>query len=82
MDKLEEAAKIADFYAKENFRLATDTILLDPVLRGGSSDKALVVSEDLQMWGCIYSSRAHAAQDIAKAIRLGIISTTEQGKED
>jgi hypothetical protein len=66
---LEAAAKIADMYAKENWRLTSDTILTDPVLRGDMSAEAMEVSKRLQTDGCIHSSMAHAAQNIARAIR-------------
>jgi len=66
---LEEGARIADLYAEENFRMASDTILIDPVLRGDLSAPALVLSEEAQVNGCIHSSMAHAARNIAAAIR-------------
>lgn len=71
-DALEEAALIADFYAAENFRLAQDTILLDPVLRSRGADQspeALALSEKLRVEGCVHSSMAHSAQYIAAEIR-------------
>lgn len=72
-EALEEAARIADFYAVENFRLAGDTILTDPVLRDHDvSASAIALSDDLQTSGCIHASMAHAAQNIAAAIRAAI----------
>ena len=69
-EALEEAARIADFYAEENFRLAQDTILIDPVLRNRDlSPGALAISDRLQSDGHMHASMAHAAQHIAAAIR-------------
>ena len=69
-DALEEAAKLADMFAEECFAMAQDTILLDPVLSGKSlAEEAIKRSYGLQTEGLIYSSRAHAAQNIAAAIR-------------
>ena len=69
-EALEEAAKIADMFEEENFLLAHSTILVDPVLHGGPMTQANIKrSEDLMLDGCISSSRAHAARDIAAAIR-------------
>ena len=69
---LEDAAKIADFYATENFRLSTDTWMIDPARAGDFSPKAKQVSEKLIDEGFMHASMAHAAQNIAKAIREGI----------
>jgi hypothetical protein len=68
---LEDAAAIADFYATENFRLASDTVLTDPILSGEDrvSDAAWRKSETLMMDGHMHTSMAHAAQNIAEAIR-------------
>lgn len=67
---LEEAAKLADFYAEENFRLAGDTILTDSVLHDRDvSATAWAKSEELQSDGHMHASMAHAAQHIAAAIR-------------
>lgn len=74
-DAMEEAACIADFYSTENFRLAGDTILTDPVIQTGGRDqsiKALALSGKLQTEGCVHASMAHAAQNIAAAIRNAI----------
>lgn len=68
-EAIEECARLADLFADENFRMATDTILRDPVLRGDRSAAAVMISEEEQMAGCIHSSMAHAAQNIAAAIR-------------
>ncbi len=76
---LEEAACIADMYAEENFRLAGDTILTDPVLRNHDlSAAALAVSERLQTEGHMHASMAHAAQHIAAAIREVARATRDQ----
>lgn len=65
-----DAARIADLYATENFRLAQDTILTDPFLNGRDvSAAALEVSARLQEDGCIYTAMARAAENIARAIR-------------
>jgi hypothetical protein len=70
---LEEAACIADMFATENFLLAQDTILTDPVLRNrDGSREAMAVSERLQTKGHTHASMAHAAQNIAAAIRRAI----------
>ena len=69
-DGLEDAAKIADMWAEENFRLAGDTILHDPVLSGRDrSQSGFIASQDFQRDGFGHASRAHTAQDIATAIR-------------
>lgn len=75
---MERAARIADMYSKENFLLATDTILLDPVLKGNIDKDSVEESDNQQMWGCIYSSRAHAAKDIAAAIREELCTTSDE----
>lgn len=62
-----EAAQIARFYEVENFRLASDTILIDPIL-SGSDASAVDLSDDLQVQGCVHASMAHAAKNIARAI--------------
>lgn len=67
---LEDAATIADAYAAENFQMATDTILTDPVLaRRDTTEAALAASAMAQTDGCIHASMAHAAKNIAAAIR-------------
>lgn len=74
---LEEAARIADFYATENFRLAGDTIMTDPVLHSRGRDQspsALALSQKMRVEGCVHASMAHAAQNIAAAIRKAIDS--------
>ena len=69
-DGLEEAARIADFYAVENFRLASDIILTDPILSGrGGPNAAMATFARLQSQGHMHASMAHAAQHIAAAIR-------------
>lgn len=69
---MEAAAAIADMYEMENFRLATDSILTDPVLRYDRSPEAFAISERLQSDGLIHSSVAHAARNIAAAIRAAL----------
>lgn len=66
---LEAAAAIADLYETENFRLASDTILTDPVLKHDLSPEAFIISEGLQLEGHMHASMAHAARNIAVAIR-------------
>lgn len=66
---LEEAAKVADLFEDENFRMAHDTLLLDPALRGGRTQAAIAASDELQIDGAIATSMAHAARNIAAAIR-------------
>lgn len=67
---MEAAARIADAYAAENFQMANDTILTDPVLSGRDrSESGFAVSERLRIDGCIHSSMAHAAHNISMAIR-------------
>lgn len=58
---------IARFYEVENFRLAGDTILADPLLNG-RDHTAVDLSDDLQVSGCIHAAMAHAAANIAQAI--------------
>lgn len=67
---IEDAAEMADLWAIENFRLASDTIHLDPVLSGRAATvAAMAESEQLTLDGALYAARAHAAQDVARAIR-------------
>lgn len=77
-DGLRRAAEIADLYADENMRMAGDTVRADPILNqhrraeiknAYQLEAAAAMSQQLGIDGCIYSSRAHAAQDIAAAIR-------------
>lgn len=53
------------FYEAENFRLASDTIRIDPILCGERSPVAVDLSDDLQVQGCIHAAMAHAARNIA-----------------
>lgn len=78
---LHRAAEIADLYSDENMRMADDTILADPLLNWqrraeikniDQLQDAAAMSRRLEIDGTIYSSRAHAAADIAKAIRAEI----------
>lgn len=67
---MEAAAAIADLYGEENFLLAGDTVLIDPVLRNRDlSPAALAISERLQSDGHMHTSMAHGAKHIAAAIR-------------
>ena len=67
---LADAVVIADLFATENFRLAGDTILTDPVLAGGdASASAVAVSDQKRLDGHMHASMAHAAQAIAAGIR-------------
>lgn len=69
-DALEEAAAFAEFYGEERMRMATDTILHDPVLAGGRLTLAnLEASREQQIEGCINSSAYHAAKHIAEHLR-------------
>ncbi|MBB6262112.1 hypothetical protein FHS77_002680 [Paenochrobactrum gallinarii] len=84
----ERCAKIADEFAAENFRMATDTIMVDPVLskqRKGLShlitSEDYKISEDEMNKGIIHSSMAHAAQNIAAAIRAPAPLAPEGGKD-
>ena len=71
---LDAAAAVADLYASENFRMASDTVLLDPVLRGNASSAALARSDALQDAGQRHAELAHLAQQIAAAIRARGVS--------
>ena len=69
-EAVEAAAKLADAYAEENQRMAADTIMLDPILRGGKpTAEFLSRSKNLIIDGHMYTSMFHAAQNIAEAIR-------------
>ncbi len=74
---MRRAAEIAKMFADENFRMATDTILLDPIINRKKRaqirtyddlQKATALAESLEVDGCIYSARAHSAKDIAQSI--------------
>ena len=66
----EEFAALADMYATENYRLATDTVLTDPVLTGRDrSAEGFFMAQALQIQGSAFSAAAHCAEDIAGAIR-------------
>lgn len=66
----EEFAALAGMYATENFRLATDTVLTDPVLTGRDRSPAgFAQARALQIQGAAFSGAAHCAEDIASAIR-------------
>ncbi len=67
---LEEAARIADFYATENFRLAADTVACDPIIQGTARTAQDVLrAVQLRHDGHRHASMAHVAQCIAAAIR-------------
>lgn len=61
-EAFEEAAKIADAYAAENFRMATDTVVLDRMQR-------FERTEEMQVAGGAHSAAGIAAENIAAAIR-------------
>lgn len=69
---MKEAAEIADAYADENIQMASDTIMIDPVLSGKRgqkfTDEEWERAEKLKIEGCIHSSMFHAAQNIRDAI--------------
>lgn len=68
----ERCAKIADAYADENRRMASDSILLDPVFSGADlSPEAFAKSDGMTIDMCVASSMMHAAQNIAAEIRRG-----------
>jgi hypothetical protein len=78
---LQRAAEIAELYADENMRMAGDTVKADPILNAKRRSEitnvyqleaAHAMSQQLEIDGCIYSSRSHAAADIAEAIRQEI----------
>lgn len=58
---------ICDAWAEENFRMAGDTVLTDPFLRGDRSEAAWDKSQELQLYGAGHAFAAHASQNIAKA---------------
>lgn len=70
---LEEAARIAEFWMQENFRLCNDTILLDPLLNGRSTPATLAVdldrSKELGNEGHAYATAGHACKGLAEMIR-------------
>ncbi|MGP4691634.1 hypothetical protein [Agrobacterium cavarae] len=73
---MKQAAEIANAFEEENFSMCYDSILFDPVMskcaRGDRQQLTLEdinKSEAMQIDGTIHSSMAHAAQNIAKAIR-------------
>ena len=72
----EACAKLADEYAEENFRMATDTIMIDPILTAHRKKRPYIrtaqtdeLSEKCQIDGAMHSSSAHTAQHVAAAIR-------------
>lgn len=74
---MEEAARVADAYAEENFAMATDSIMLDPILakgrakilKYGTTEDDARLSAECEINGTIHSSMGHAARHIAEAIR-------------
>ena len=72
----EACAALADEYAEENFRMATDTIMIDPILTAHRKKRPYIrtpqadeLSEKCQIDGAMHSSSAHTAQHVAAAIR-------------
>lgn len=72
----EACAKLADEYAEENFRMATDTIMIDQILTAHRKKRPYIrtaqtdeLSEKCQIDGAMHSSSAHTAQHVAAAIR-------------
>ena len=65
----EAFALLAEVYSEENFRLASDAVLTDPVLKRDFSPHAFEVSQTLMIQGAAHSSAGHTAQHIADAIR-------------
>jgi len=70
---LEDAAKEAEFYGDENFRLANDTIKIDPILNMRSTPETIDadtrLAEILAVDGHGYASAGHAGHNIATNIR-------------
>lgn len=70
---LEAAAKTAGLYAEEFWRMCNHTILADPILSGRATARTILrdrqESDDLCLEGHGHANAAHAAQNIAKAIR-------------
>lgn len=72
------AAEIAELYADENIRMASDTVACDPILNPKARarirnqrelDAAMKVAEDLQLDGQDHASKHRAGLDIAELIR-------------
>lgn len=60
-----EAIILIKEYARENMRIATDSIRHDPLLHGGyRTEENVRKSSELQDDGLAASSRYHAAKDI------------------
>ena len=75
-------AEVADAYCEENRQMATDTIMIDPVLssQGGPISAAdWKKAEELTITGCVHTSMFHAAQNIAAAIRARASQTEKEG---
>ena len=65
-----EAAEFAEFYAEERLRLAGDSVLHDPILRGGEwTPSNLAKSRDATIEGWVNSAAYHAATNIAEHFR-------------
>lgn len=77
---IEAAACIADTYSEESFRLAGDTVLHDPFLRGDHTEEAYAKSTTLQLEGAGHAYSAHCAKHIAEAIRALKSSRTDSGQ--
>lgn len=86
---LKEAAWIADVFEAENFAMCTDGIMNDPVLKAHRGDGLHLdqlceadwaASEEYQTHSTIHSSMAHAARNIAAAIRARIAEIEGEAK--
>jgi hypothetical protein len=81
LEAVAECLRICDMFADENMEMATDTLMHPVKLRQfmdgwhTMSDVEMVTFDKLSMEGIVHSSQAHAARDIAKAIRerFGIV---------
>ena len=86
---LKEAAELADAFETENFAMCTDGIMNDPVLKAHRGDGLHLdelreadwaASEECQTHSTIHSSMAHAAGNIAAAIRARIAEIEAEAK--
>lgn len=70
---LEAAAAVAIVYAEELWQMNHHTLLSDPILMGATTRKTITAdvetSTDLLIEGHGHACAAHAAQNIAEAIR-------------
>jgi hypothetical protein len=70
---LEKAAKLADLWADENWRMFHHTLLADPILIGTATKDTIVedseASKKLFLEGHAHAKVGHACTDLAKMIR-------------